>query len=58
MSKKISKSANLKSSLTKFEVNLDTKISEIVSRTQIKLDKSDAMALKDDVIADLRSKLN
>lgn len=58
ISQKINKSLTLKTTLNKFETNLDSKINEIVSKTQIKLDKSQILVLKDDVIADLRSKLN
>lgn len=58
ITQKINKSLTLKTTLNKFETNLDSKINEIVSRTQIKLDKSQILVLKDDVIADLRSKLN
>jgi|LakMenEpi03Aug12_release.lakeMendotaPanAssembly.Ray.scaffolds.fasta_scaffold234512_1 hypothetical protein len=40
ITQKINKSLTLKTTLNKFETNLDSKINEIVSRTQIKLDKS------------------
>lgn len=54
---KINKSNTLKTTLHKFETNLDSKIDEIVSKTQIKLDKTGLIAIKEDVICDLRSKL-
>lgn len=43
--------------MNKFEANLDTKINEIVNKTQIKLDKEEILVLKDEVIGDLKVKL-
>ena len=56
--KKIQKNANLKTTLNKFEANLNARIDEIMDKMQVKLEKSQINMLKEEVIKDLRSKLS
>jgi hypothetical protein len=54
---RVNKSTCLTTTLHKFETNLDAKIDEIISKAQIKLDNQELTGLRDEVICDLKLKL-